>query len=84
MAREASLMGTPCIYTGRRDMYMNKHLIDIGVMFKEDTLENTINRIGKLVISNNKKSCRKLVLSKIENNWDDTTELILNIIKNKS
>ena len=80
MARESCLLGIPCIYTGGRNMNVNKELINIGVMFKEDSTKNIINRIDFL--SNNKinDNIRKTIEKKIIHEWDNTTEIILQYI----
>ena len=39
MASESCLLGSPCIYTGGRGMLVNKELLEIGEMFKEDNIE---------------------------------------------
>ena len=77
MARESCLLGTPCIYTGGRGMLVNKELLEIGAMFKEDNIEEIIGRIDYILENNLKDRIEKLIKYKIENEWEDTTEVIL-------
>jgi len=77
MARESCLLGTPTIYTGSRDMAVNKELIDIGGMFKENTIEKILNRINYLSKNEARHRIEKLVKYKIMNEWDDPTKVIL-------
>jgi len=77
VARETSLLGTPTIYTGGRNMAVNNELIDIGCMFKEDKLDNIVKRIARLSIKGEKERITRLVADKINYHWEDTTEVIL-------
>ena len=77
MAREACLLGTPCIYTGGREMVMNNELIEIGVMFKEDNIEDILKRIDFLSDNDIKHNIEEKIKHKIDTEWDDTTEVIL-------
>ena len=77
MARESCLLGTPCIYTGGRDMIMNEELIKIGCLFKEDSLNNILKRIDYLLKDDIKKRTEQLIEEKIKSEWDDTTDIIL-------
>ena len=77
VARETALLGTPTIYTGGRDMAVNDELINIGCMFKEDKLENIIERISRLSIEGEKERITRIVADKISCHWEDTTEVIL-------
>ena len=77
VARESSLLGTPTIYTGGREMVVNDELISIGCMFKEDKLENIKKQIANLSLKGEKKRITSILANKIKNHWEDTTEVIL-------
>lgn len=77
VAREAALLGTPAIYTGGRDMAVNKELINIGCLFKEEKLENIIKRIRLLSMIGEKNRIARIISDKIKFKWEDTTEVIL-------
>lgn len=81
VARESCLLGTPTIYTGGREMLVNRELIEAGCMFREDTVEEIVERINFLSKVEVKQKVKKLVRIKIENEWDNTTEIILKHIK---
>ena len=77
MAREACLLGTPCIYIGGRDMVMNNELIEMGIMFKEDKFESIFERIDLLIDDEISSKLSNKINAKINNEWADTTEVIL-------
>ncbi|MDP8200855.1 MAG: DUF354 domain-containing protein [Candidatus Tenebribacter burtonii] len=77
MAREACLLGTPCIYTGGREMVMNNELIEIEIMYKEDSVESIFERIDLLINNSVSQELSNKINVKIENEWADTTEVIL-------
>lgn len=81
MAREACLLGTPTIYTGGRHMTMNNPLIREGIMFKEDGFEEIRNKINYILSDDNAKDIRQKAKKSITDEWEDTTEVILNHIK---
>jgi len=81
MARESCLLGTPTIYIGGREMAVNNELINIGCMFKEDTVDQIINRINYVFDFEVKKKVMKIIEFKIQNEWEDTTSIILKHIK---
>jgi len=77
MAREACLLGTPTIYTGGREMLMNKPLIAKGIMFKDDNLEMINNRLRIMVLDDNAREIRSEALKTIGEEWVNTTDVIL-------
>ena len=77
MARESCLLGTPCIYTGKREMLMNNELIKLGVMFKEDTFENIIKRINFLNNNFQTNEIKKSLFNEIKNKWQNTSNVII-------
>lgn len=84
MARESCLVGTPTIYTGGRDMIINKDLIIKSVMFKVDK-EQQLDMFIKYLINNNiKKETQNTIAKAIENEWTDTTQVILDVMKSLS
>jgi uncharacterized protein len=77
MAREVCLLGTPCIYTGGREMVMNNELIQMEIMFKEDTVASIFKRIDLLMDDEVSSKLSNVISDKIKNEWADTTEVIL-------
>jgi len=51
MVRESCLVGTPAIYTGKRDMLVNREFIKKSCMFKVNNI-NDLNIIIKKIIEN--------------------------------
>jgi len=84
MAREACLLGTPCIYTGGREMVMNSELIEMGAMFKADDLKNVIEQIDVLSISKTRSDIERQINHMIRTTWEDTTSVILKHIRSCS
>lgn len=78
VAREASVLGVPVIYSGGRSMLANDMFISMGIMRKCDTIENIIKEINNLSQTETDKSVdyRKLVELQIRNDWDDVTKVI--------
>jgi predicted glycosyltransferase len=81
VARESCLLGTPTIYAGRREMAVNKQLIELGCLFKDDTLQDILQRIDFLSSQPTREKIEQQIQWHIENSWDDTTEVILRHIK---
>jgi predicted glycosyltransferase len=77
MARESSLLAVPTIYTGGRQMVVNEELIEMGCMFKEDKKEQIEARIDGLATQNISAELEEKVIHKMENEWDDPTEVLL-------
>ncbi len=79
VARESSLLGTPAIYTGGRAMAVNDEFIDIGILSKLENLSDIFNRIDML--AKNNLDLNKVIEHKIETEWDDVTQVIINHVK---
>jgi uncharacterized protein len=77
MARESSLMGVPCIYTGGRSMSVNDVLIDMGMMFKIDDLEVIKNQINILSDDRNNESMRSKMHDYVKLNYDDLNKILV-------
>ena len=76
VARETALLGVPTIYTGGRTMVVNEALEKEGLMFESTNVKDILEHIDNLTIESKfetRKNSRRL----IENNWDDTTSVIL-------
>lgn len=84
MARESCLLGTPAIYTGGREMSINSLLKDKGCFFKADTEQEIIETIKKITDENIKKKTEKVIAEAIRNEWEDTTEVIVKTLLNKT
>ena len=82
MAREASILGVPSLYTGGRDMLMNTPLIRLGAMIKATSDIEIKNSIFNLSNSKSKQKISNLISFNIKNNWSDTTLIILKNINN--
>lgn len=80
MARESCMVGTPAIYTGEREMSINKELESKGVFFKRDSKEEIFTCIKNIVNENAKKETEKMMADAIKNEWEDTTEVIVNTL----
>lgn len=80
MAREGAMLGVPSIYCGGREMKANDILINKGLLYKIapnlvcDFILNNDNNLSK---TSEQVSIRKV----LNDEWDDVTKLILNIIK---
>jgi len=77
MAREACLLSTPCIYTGGREMIMNLPLIEKGIMFKLDKIEDITDKIQFLVEEDNANKIRVITNKIVGEEWEYTTDVIL-------
>jgi len=81
VARECSLLGVPTVYVGGRNMSMHNELIGTGVMMVTKEMSD-INRILVSDLVSRKNNCRSIISQKIDEEWCDTTELILSQINN--
>ena len=76
LSREAALLGTPSIYTGGRKMSVNKELINMKLIFKEENYE----KIGKICDFLSRTEFKYLAFKKVEamikDNWIDTSRMI--------
>ncbi len=80
MAREAGLMGVPCIYTGGRSMSVNEALIQKGIMFKLDTPDEILNRIDLLFLNEKHEQMRSDMNRFVINTYDDLNQVFINQI----
>jgi len=77
MARESCLVGTPTIYTGGRDMYVNEELIRKECMFKVDDIEQVPITVKYILENDMKKHIERIIGHAIKHEWEDTTEIII-------
>lgn len=77
MAREAALLGTPAIYTGGRKMCINKPLIEKGIILKIEDETAIKHKIDEILNSNFKIQCKEIIEEAISNEWDNTTDIIV-------
>jgi predicted glycosyltransferase len=77
MARESSLMGVPCIYTGGRSMSVNDVLIEMGMMYKIDELEDIKSQIDKLADNKDDIELRANMSNYVKLNYDDLNKIML-------
>lgn len=80
VARESCLVGTPVIYTGGRDMIINKELIEKGCMFKVDDKQALNGAITNIIENDIKKETIATAERAVKHEWRDTTEVILDIL----
>jgi predicted glycosyltransferase len=73
MAREGAMLGVPSVYLGYRDMPANQILIDKGILFKLNLKETIV------FLKNQKVFDQKKIREQLFNEWDDVTELIINL-----
>ncbi len=78
MARESCLVGTPSIYTGGRDMIINKELIKRSCMFKVDDKQHLKEVVKNIIEKDIKKETEETIKHAIKYEWVDTTEVIIN------
>lgn len=81
MAREGGMMGVPSVYLGNRDMPANRILIEHGILKKMELNELKAffeSGADRLFETDDQDTVRKT----FENEWDDVTQLILNLTKN--
>lgn len=80
MAREGGMMGVPAVYLGNRDMPANRILIEHGILKKMELKE-----LKAYFESNSggvfESISQDLVRKSFETEWDDVTQLILNLTK---
>jgi predicted glycosyltransferase len=77
LAREACVLGIPTIYAGWRNMAVNKELIEMGCMFKENSMEEIKARIEVFCSRDMSREIEEKIHYKIHNEWDNPTEVIL-------
>jgi predicted glycosyltransferase len=78
VAREASVLGVPVIYSGGRSMLANDMFINMGIIRKCDSLSDIMREIDN--ISDHKQNTlmnySELIEKKIRNDWDDLNQVI--------
>lgn len=79
MARESCLVGTPTIYTGGRDMIVNRELVEKGCLFKVDENQALNDAITNVIEEGTKKETMVTIERAVKHEWMDTTEVILDI-----
>jgi len=77
MARESCLLGTPAIYTGGREMAINKELERKGCFFKVKGDSQVLETIRKIIENDIKKQTTEAIAHAIQYEWEDTTEVIV-------
>jgi predicted glycosyltransferase len=77
MARESCLLGTPAIYTGGREMAINKELERKGCFFKVQGDSQVLEAIRKIIENDIKKQTTEAIAHAIQYEWEDTTEVIV-------
>ncbi len=80
VARESALLGVPTIYTGGREMLVNNSLISLGLINKADDLNSVLNLLND-IDNGSKINHRSLLNELILEKWDNTTDVILDLIK---
>ena len=76
LSREAALLGTPSIYTGGRKMSINKELIEMGLIFKEEDYGKIALVSEFLACTDFKSSVSKKLDNKFQKDWIDTSKMI--------
>lgn len=77
VARESALLSTPCLFTGNRNMIMNKSLIDLGLIININGIDDISKSIDDLFL--NAESRRKN-MNILLTQYDDTTKVIIDQI----
>ncbi|NOU17097.1 MAG: DUF354 domain-containing protein [Bacteroidales bacterium] len=81
MAREACLLGNPCIYTGGRMMQANQRFIDIGAMVKTELIEEVYSTIDTMMDVSFNQSSKEKMTALIANEFEDTNAVLFSQIK---
>ncbi len=77
VARESCLVGTPTLYMGGRDMCVNRELIEMGAMFKEEEDLKILNFIKYNMENNLKEHIEKKINHSIKYKWENVTDVIV-------
>jgi|GEM_PF-1177503 len=77
MARESCMLGTPVIYTGGREMAINKELERKGCFFKVEGESQILGVIMKIIEDGIKKQTIEAITYAIQYEWEDTTKVIV-------
>lgn len=81
MAREAAMLGVPSVYCGFRKMKANQILIDKGLLHQTNPGEE-LDLINGILSNKILFSEREEVRSKLLDEWEDVTELIVKLVRN--
>ncbi len=77
MARESCMLGTPAIYTGGREMAINKELERKECFFKAEGESQILGAIRKIIENGIKKQTTEAITYAIQYEWEDTTKVIV-------
>jgi len=81
MSRESCLLGTPAIYTGGRKMSINAELERRKCLFTCNSDKKQIMNIINYIRNHNiKKYTTQIINQAIFNEWEDTTDVIINCL----
>jgi uncharacterized protein len=80
MAREAAMLGVPGIYCGFRKMKANEILKEKGLLFHSKPGEE-LNLINDIISGKIKYREQDDIRNELLDEWEDVTELIVNIVK---
>ncbi len=81
MAREAALLGVPCIYTGGRKMKVNEPFLEWGGIYKLEQESDILKKINLLWQKKAKAEWSEKIDQIIKGRLTDTTEIILQALK---
>lgn len=81
MAREASTSGTPCIYTGGREMRSNQYFVSSQMMFCLNEPEKVIAKIKELNCINSSHESRLIWREKISKELESPERLFMESIR---
>jgi hypothetical protein len=84
MAREACLLGLPCIYTGGREMNANRFLIDLQIMLKSEDIKEIFANIDRMLDLSFCTGKREMMKEKITDSFDDTSSVLISQVKKLS
>jgi len=77
MAREASLLRVRTIYTGGREMAMNKPLVDLGMMIEQNEIDDILQSMDDIFREKRNQNCKETGSQNETNIWDDTSDIIV-------
>lgn len=81
MAREGAQLGVPSIYCGFRDMKANKILANLGMVFEMEPDQVGVF-LERLVQNDMDIEDQDSFRNRLENEWDDLTQLIISQVEN--
>ena len=83
MAREMALLGVPCIYTGGRDMRINRPLISMGGVHKIEKISGIINMVDILLGSSASNLWCEDLATRLNDDLKNTTTIIIDEIEKR-